>query len=162
MIIILGVCLLLCSCSISSSFRSHRLSPNVLSRFPPYSYSALGVSNKPEEPSSQLKSDTRKPKRFKPIYLLPIPLVLFAGYDAAHSELWLKPGSSSGDNTWRYFLAGAVSASFSHGVTVPFDVVKTRIQVNNGTSSMVEMLKTVVTNSGVGALFTGRRRDCHH
>ena len=27
---------------------------------------------------------------------------------------------------WRYFLAGGVACSFSHGVAVPFDVVKTR------------------------------------
>ena len=31
---------------------------------------------------------------------------------------------------WRYFLAGGVACSFSHGVSVPFDVLKTRIQLN--------------------------------
>ena len=31
----------------------------------------------------------------------------------------------------RYFIAGGLCASLSHGVAVPFDVVKTRLQTSN-------------------------------
>lgn len=31
---------------------------------------------------------------------------------------------------WRYFIAGGVAAAFSHGISVPFDVIKTRIQLD--------------------------------
>ena len=40
----------------------------------------------------------------------------------------------------RYFLAGGICASFSHGIAVPFDVVKTRLQ----TSTTAEFLDTSV------------------
>ena len=40
----------------------------------------------------------------------------------------------------RYFLAGGICCSFSHGVAVPFDVVKTRLQ----TSSAAEFIDTNV------------------
>ena len=38
---------------------------------------------------------------------------------------------------WRYFVAGGAACSISHGVTVPFDVVKTRIQLQKSSSSDV-------------------------
>ena len=41
---------------------------------------------------------------------------------------WTLAWSSEID--WRYFLAGGVACSFSHGVSVPFDVIKTRIQLS--------------------------------
>lgn len=41
---------------------------------------------------------------------------------------------------YRYFLAGGICASFSHGIAVPFDVVKTRLQ----TSTTAEFLDTNV------------------
>ena len=41
---------------------------------------------------------------------------------------WTLAVSSGID--WRYFLAGGVACSFSHGVSVPFDVIKTRIQLS--------------------------------
>lgn len=40
----------------------------------------------------------------------------------------------------RYFLAGGICASFSHGIAVPFDVVKTRLQ----TSTTAEFADTGV------------------
>ena len=32
---------------------------------------------------------------------------------------------------WRYFVCGAISCSISHVITVPFDVIKTKIQTNS-------------------------------
>ena len=32
---------------------------------------------------------------------------------------------------WRYFICGAISCSISHVITVPFDVIKTKIQTNS-------------------------------
>ena len=38
-------------------------------------------------------------------------------------------GGSSGGADWRFFAAGGVSAGFSHGITTPMDVIKTKMQV---------------------------------
>lgn len=48
----------------------------------------------------------------------------------------------------RYFLAGGICCSFSHGVAVPFDVVKTRLQ----TSSAAEFVDTNVISGALRLL----------
>jgi hypothetical protein len=61
---------------------------------------------------------------------------------------------------WRYFLSGAISASLSHVVTVPFDVVKTRIQTRGepkGKGNMITSIKKILDEEGVGALLEGKR-----
>mmetsp|Transcript_12382 Transcript_12382/g.17015 ORF Transcript_12382/g.17015 Transcript_12382/m.17015 type:complete len:515 (+) Transcript_12382:48-1592(+) len=62
------------------------------------------------------------------------------------------------DVNWRYFLSGAVCCSFSHGVSVPFDVLKTRIQTRPKDSKKDGILSTainIVETEGVGALLQG-------
>ena len=58
---------------------------------------------------------------------------------------------------WQPFLAGGISCALSHGMATPFDVVKTRIQLepevyNKG---MVGGFKQVIEAEGAGALLTG-------
>lgn len=50
---------------------------------------------------------------------------LLAGEDGVYSSLAAH---------WKYFLCGATACTVSHGVTVPFDVVKTRIQTSSAAS----------------------------
>jgi hypothetical protein len=38
---------------------------------------------------------------------------------------------------YRYFVAGGTCAAFSHGITTPIDVVKTKIQANPNVRSMI-------------------------
>ena len=50
---------------------------------------------------------------------------------------------------YRYFVAGGTCAAFSHGITTPIDVVKTKIQSNPKVSSMYHFL---TGNDGANAL----------
>lgn len=61
------------------------------------------------------------------------------------------------DVNWRYFLSGAICCSFSHGISVPFDVVKTRIQVSSSTEkkNFLAMTKEIVSVDGWSMLFRG-------
>lgn len=63
------------------------------------------------------------------------------------------------ENYSRFYLAGAICCTISHGLTVPFDVVKTRIQVNEGLSdkdkSVIGMAKLIVEKEGVSMLLKG-------
>lgn len=82
---------------------------------------------------------------------------------------------------WRYFVCGAISCSISHVITVPFDVIKTKIQTNSkehnnniisstssdtnssvgtsststGSNSMIVMTKRIIADEGISGLFTG-------
>jgi len=66
---------------------------------------------------------------------------------------------------WRYFLAGGLCASISHGISVPFDVIKTRIQLQPKSSSSssspssslswMDMSKSIVNGEGAMMLFQG-------
>eukprot|EP00039_Didymoeca_costata_P026626 m.16257 g.16257 ORF g.16257 m.16257 type:complete len:335 (-) comp5642_c0_seq2:890-1894(-) len=67
---------------------------------------------------------------------------------------------------WGSFVAGAVSGSIAATVTLPFDVVKTRIQIDLGTSmcklspphpapSTSSMMKQILHQSGPSGLFVG-------
>jgi len=38
---------------------------------------------------------------------------------------------------YRYFVAGGTCAAFSHGITTPIDVVKTKLQANPEVSSKI-------------------------
>lgn len=60
-------------------------------------------------------------------------------------------------NYLKYFLAGAICCSFSHGISVPFDVVKTRKQVSKDLAnlSVVDSLKKIIAEDGVGMIFKG-------
>lgn len=58
---------------------------------------------------------------------------------------------------WRYFLAGGTACSLSHAVSVPFDVLKTRIQLDASLrdSSYSEAFATLLRNEGPGVFCTG-------
>ncbi|KAF9362493.1 mitochondrial phosphate carrier protein [Mortierella sp. NVP85] len=57
----------------------------------------------------------------------------------------------------RFALAGAFSCGITHGLVTPFDVVKTRIQLDPKTynKGMVGTFRHVVKAEGAGALLTG-------
>jgi solute carrier family 25 phosphate transporter 3 len=69
------------------------------------------------------------------------------------------PQSYGFDHYVRYFLAGGICASFSHGVAIPFDVVKTRLQTGISTefvsSNVLVVAQSIVDKEGVGMLFKG-------
>ena len=56
------------------------------------------------------------------------------------------------DHYARYFLAGGICASFSHGVAIPFDVVKTRLQTGISTefvsSNVLVVAQSIVEKEG--------------
>jgi solute carrier family 25 phosphate transporter 3 len=58
---------------------------------------------------------------------------------------------------WRYFLAGGTACSFSHGVSVPFDVIKTRIQLDPELKSLgfKGNFDNIMEKEGVGAFSKG-------
>lgn len=58
----------------------------------------------------------------------------------------------------RYFVAGGTCAAFSHGITTPIDVVKTKIQANPKkyqNKNMLAVTQEIVKKEGAGALLTG-------
>ncbi|CAJ1943467.1 unnamed protein product [Cylindrotheca closterium] len=58
----------------------------------------------------------------------------------------------------RYFIAGGTCAAFSHGITTPIDVVKTKIQADPKKyqdKNMLAVTKDIVQTEGAGALLTG-------
>lgn len=64
------------------------------------------------------------------------------------------------EHYWRYFLAGGLCASISHGISVPFDVIKTRIQLQKSSSTLkskswLDMGKSIIADEGASMLFQG-------
>ncbi|ORX89680.1 solute carrier family 25 member 40-like protein [Basidiobolus meristosporus CBS 931.73] len=60
------------------------------------------------------------------------------------------------------FVAGALSGSIAAVLTTPFDVAKTRIQVDSSNDTLVnrkprmfDIMKSIARNEGIGGLFTG-------
>eukprot|EP01039_Chlorochromonas_danica_P003727 gene3727-4076_t len=99
-------------------------------------------------------------KAFNPIYLLPIPLVMFGWMEEAHPAIttWIEPALLAPPATaWKYFLSGGISTSFSHAITVPFDVVKTRMQTSSslGQLSIPKAFQEMVRTEGSSVLLTG-------
>lgn len=59
---------------------------------------------------------------------------------------------------YRFFVAGGGAAAFSHGITTPVDVVKTKMQANPKEfegESLVEASLKIIKNEGTGALLGG-------
>jgi len=71
----------------------------------------------------------------------------------------LRGGSSSNDGSidWRYFLAGGICASFSHGITTPIDVIKTRMQTfpEKYKHGMIQAAKDIIAVEGLSFLLAG-------
>jgi hypothetical protein len=57
----------------------------------------------------------------------------------------------------KYFISGGISSTFSHGITVPIDVVKTRLQTDDSLRSlgMIRATTTIVSKEGISALSIG-------
>ena len=51
-----------------------------------------------------------------------------------------NPISAGSAMDYRYFVAGGTCAAFSHGITTPIDVVKTKLQANPEVSSSSAVL----------------------
>lgn len=66
-------------------------------------------------------------------------------------------GDSGGAVDWRFFVAGALCASISHGVTTPLDVIKTKMQQSpeKYKGGMLSAARAMVSEEGVGVLLTG-------
>ena len=81
---------------------------------------------------------------------------------AAAVALTLRGGSSSSSSgvaavDWRYFVAGGLCASISHGWTTPLDVIKTKMQQSpeKYTAGMIAAARAIVAAEGAGVLLTG-------
>lgn len=62
-------------------------------------------------------------------------------------------------NHWQYFVCGSLCCTISHGVTVPIDVIKTRIQVTNvegnKENNILSVTKDIINDEGIAVLFSG-------
>jgi len=70
-------------------------------------------------------------------------------------------GGSTGEGLaavdWRFFVAGGLCASISHGWTTPLDVIKTKMQQTpeKYSSGMLAAARAIVAAEGAGVLLTG-------
>jgi len=67
----------------------------------------------------------------------------------------LTPSVSSAD--YRFFLAGGASAAFSHGITTPIDVIKTKMQADASLQdqNLQSATMKVIQDEGIGVLLSG-------
>jgi hypothetical protein len=76
------------------------------------------------------------------------------------------PVSSYKKTNTSYFLtcslAGAISCSFTHCITLPLDVLKTKIQASAEYSSLSSLsaMKIILAKEGLQTLFRGTTCDC--
>jgi hypothetical protein len=58
---------------------------------------------------------------------------------------------------YRYFVAGGAAAAYSHGITTPIDVIKTKMQANpeDFNEGMLSAASKIVKKEGPGVLFAG-------
>ncbi|KAI1074528.1 mitochondrial phosphate carrier protein [Whalleya microplaca] len=68
----------------------------------------------------------------------------------------ITPSFGAGDYV-KFFGAGALAATLTHGAATPIDVVKTRIQVDDALKgqNMVRAARQIVSKEGASALLTG-------
>jgi solute carrier family 25 (mitochondrial phosphate transporter), member 3 len=87
-----------------------------------------------------------------PLMLLSVPIFPAISFELG-SELPLL--ASSADP--RFFLAGGICSAFSHGITTPIDVIKTRQQVDPKKygGSVAEVTRIIVQEEGTSALLKG-------
>jgi len=77
-----------------------------------------------------------------------------------HSLLKYRGGSvesgSSGVD-WRFFVAGGVAAAWSHGITTPIDVIKTKMQTSPEVykDGVIKATRDIIAAEGVGVLLSG-------
>lgn len=63
----------------------------------------------------------------------------------------------SGAGSWRYFTAGGICAAFSHSLTTPIDVIKTRQQVDPELAGkgVIKSTMKIIKKNGIGTLLAG-------
>lgn len=71
-------------------------------------------------------------------------------------ELFTKPGQSKDDIGLVYTsISGAVGGMVFWTLTYPIDVVKSRIQVYNDKSNLINLMMRICRTEGAGALYNG-------
>ncbi|KAF7266453.1 hypothetical protein GWI33_020220 [Rhynchophorus ferrugineus] len=79
----------------------------------------------------------------------------FGGYEGTR-ELLRKPAQKKEDiGLLKTMVAGAIGGGIFWTTTFPFDVAKSRIQVNSLNDNLVTTISKIVKFEGVGALYTG-------
>ncbi|CAG9762861.1 unnamed protein product [Ceutorhynchus assimilis] len=79
----------------------------------------------------------------------------FGGYEGTR-ELLRKPHQKKEDlGLWKTMVAGGVGGSVFWTTTFPFDVAKSRIQVNNTTDNLWVTISKIAQKEGVSALYKG-------
>jgi hypothetical protein len=73
-----------------------------------------------------------------------------------------QPVDISALQAWNHFLAGALAGAFSSSLTIPFDVVKTRLQTQatlekQRYSGVIDAFKTIWREEGIRGLTRGLR-----
>lgn len=102
-----------------------------------------------------------------PTILRDVPFSAMYWYNYEKVKIWLCEYQGTRDPTISItFISGAVSGSIASIVTLPFDVVKTKRQVELGelqamnlsakaTSSTLQVMRRIVAQNGVAGLFAG-------
>nr|XP_055067040.1 probable mitochondrial glutathione transporter SLC25A40 isoform X2 [Misgurnus anguillicaudatus] len=101
-----------------------------------------------------------------PMLLRDVPFSAMYWYNYEKGKSWLCAYYSSNPTFAITFTAGAVSGSIAAIITLPFDVVKTRRQVELGemeamklstqvSSSTYNVMKRIVAENGISGLFAG-------
>ncbi|XP_076869039.1 mitochondrial glutathione transporter SLC25A40 [Brachyhypopomus gauderio] len=102
-----------------------------------------------------------------PTLLRDVPFSALYWFNYEKAKAWLCQSSGSREATFSItFIAGALSGSIAAVVTLPFDVVKTRRQVELGelqaqnltaqaSSSTYTVMRRIVTENGAKGLFAG-------
>ncbi|XP_052358647.1 probable mitochondrial glutathione transporter SLC25A40 isoform X1 [Oncorhynchus keta] len=102
-----------------------------------------------------------------PTLLRDVPFSAMYWYNYEKGKAWLCKHNNIREPTFAItFISGAVSGSIASIVTLPFDVVKTRRQVEIGelqamnlsskaSSSTLSVMTKIVAENGVGGLFVG-------
>jgi solute carrier family 25 phosphate transporter 3 len=64
---------------------------------------------------------------------------------------------SVSNTDYRFFLAGGASAAFSHGITTPIDVIKTKMQADTSLQgqNLQSATMKVIQDNGIGVLLSG-------
>ncbi|XP_050304212.1 mitochondrial ornithine transporter 1 [Anthonomus grandis grandis] len=79
----------------------------------------------------------------------------FGGYEGTR-DLLRKPDQKKEDiGLLRTMVAGGVGGGVFWITTFPFDVAKSRIQVNNISDNLIKTLSHIVKNEGISALYKG-------
>ena len=91
-------------------------------------------------------------------------MAMFASIMASSNTVMQASASSSGgtalsvlrDIDLRFFVAGGTCAAFSHGITTPIDVVKTRMQADpkKYNKGMIVATSDIIKEEGPGTLLS--------